>query len=188
MNISNLLTLRSRKSIHLLPHSIGRRLDWFLFYFIRREAGDWNKSIRIFWTFRDDMHLKCHESGDVWWKQVQFCLKSCTDIFGEEAVYYKSSHASFWSNKDLPSPSEKHRNRGHTKEPVPLTNSVLEDWVVHTKWVVRNCWKQGRGCFLSKIKWLKQMHQELYNDYIYFAEESGRKNIVCNNRSFLLCK
>ena len=135
--------------------------------------------------FRENLLQTCNERHDDWSKEVCIRLNACIDLVAAEALYHKSCHSRFLLNKTRSNENVKAsvgRPQNQDKSDVFLE---LCNWIdaevelytlseLHTKMTTLS-----KGKEVYSLKSMKQKLQEYYQDFIFFAEIKGRKNIVC---------
>ena len=110
-------------------------------------------------------------------------LSVCTDLVADEAVYHTDCHAKFFSS-DWALVSKENRGRKESTAKLSAFGKMC-DWLdqqnelytlqdLHNKMI-----EHSGGTDVYGTKRIKQKLQEKYGDYIFFAEISGQKNVVC---------
>ncbi len=141
-----------------------------------------------FIEFREKLLMTCDQRNDSWASEVRSRLLQVIDLPAADAVYHKSCYTSFqsgWSKRQKD--SQEPRGRPADWEKMQAFNILcqwLEDEGVGDLYTLDEL--QLRMIDLTNnsmevycAKTLKQKLIAKYQDHVFFAESTGRKNIVC---------
>ena len=130
---------------------------------------------------------KCQERKDDWGSEVEIRLSCSRDLVADEGVYHKECLTRLMSNRSKPSDKEQHKVRGRPEDGDMMKRfEELCNWLdseadaeLYTVHELQSKMSElANGETLYGIKWLKQKLKYRY-DSIYFAEISGRSDVVC---------
>ena len=131
--------------------------------------------------------------GDKWGETVLGRLENCTDLVAEEAIYHSSCMVKFRLKKE----TFNKKGRPIDANMIGGFNKVC-NWLeengdcelytlkeVHQKMTELN---EQEASYSEKI--LKQKLKDRYKEHIYFAELSGKPNVVCfrDMASYIICE
>jgi len=150
---------------------------------------------------REAILTQCSVRGDEWALDVQGRLEDCVDLVHPEAVYHCYCHTRFFQGRDL-------SKTGACGRPEDTVNADAFDNLCDCEWLESSCEdrlytlddlqqhmsnyvfdKFGRlPDSVYSTRYLKKKLQMKYGENVYFAEVSGRKNVMCfrNLCSFII--
>ena len=132
--------------------------------------------------FHHKLAARAKERDDEWGKKVLFRLDNCNDLVAEEAKYHHACITSFWlwdeSTKKKGRPIDSEMSSGFEKLCTWLEERA--DCELYTlKELQAKMEELNNVDAVYTVKRLKQRLMEHYKDDIYFAELSGRVDVVC---------
>ena len=162
--------------------------DWKSYCFLCSEKADAKNNIRKpiktvqTLPIRENLIQKAKYRNDDWGNQVLGRLLTCNDLVAEEAIYHDSCRKRFTQF----TPCSEKRER-------PINSEMMEAYEKVCNWLENDsdcdlyALKElhekmkglGENCEVYSIKRLKQKLLERYKDNIYFAQMSGRENVIC---------
>ena len=137
---------------------------------------------------RSSMLVVCHKRMDQWALQVESRLNMCNDLVAAEAVYHQTCSVLFRAGRKQQERSHYIGKRGlppntAQSETFSRMSQLLENssdsalFSIHELRQRMVC-EHGEDAVYS-CKQLKRKLLEQYGDHIFFAEVSGRKDVIC---------
>ena len=131
---------------------------------------------------RNNVCKRRDERNDCWASEVRTRLGNIKDLVAEEAVYHSSCKVKFFNEQRS---SNKRQGRPENFQ-MQVVFDELCTWLENESqlFTLENLQEKmqefSNGMDVYGVKRLKQKLIEKYGDkYIFFAEISGRKNVVC---------
>jgi hypothetical protein len=147
-------------------------------------------------TLRTNILQMCDKRQDAWGLAVKSRLQLCSDMVAAEAVYHKSCHILFCTNRCKPKGAliskQSHGGRSHNcgHDNVEMSHSFnqlcewLETYGDAELYTLQELWRRmaeaaGGEDNVYSVKQFKCKLLHRYGEHLFFAEITGRKNVLC---------